>query len=91
MFATSVTKEEFNALVDTIERQTNVIKSQASDIESLQEWLRLQHDRIDQLDNDYSFLLKQTQRNCRHIFWYLLLVIFSNIALLILLGIMIMR
>lgn len=91
MFTTYTTKEKFNAMVDTMERQINVIKSQASDIESLQEWLRLQHDRIDQLDNDYSFLFKQVQRSYRHIFWYALAIIFSNIALLIMLGIMIMR
>ncbi len=91
MLTTSVTKEEFNAMVDTIERQINVIKSQASDIESLQEWLRLQHDRIDQLDNQCDFLLKQTQRSYRHIFWYALAIIFSNIALFIMLVTMIMR
>lgn len=91
MFTTSVTKEEFNAMVDTIERQINVIKSQASDIESLQEWLRLQNDRIDQLENQYDFLFKQTQRSYRHIFWYALAIIFSNIGLLIILAIMIVR
>ena len=91
MITTYITKEEFNAMVDVIERQTNVIKSQASDIESLQEWLRLQHDRIDQLDDQCNFLFKQTQRSYRHIFWYALAIIFSNIVLLIILAIMIMR
>lgn len=91
MFTTYTTKEEFNAMVDVIERQTNVIKSQASDIESLQEWLRLQNDRIDEMGNQYDFLSKQIQRSYRHIFWYLLLVIFSNIVLFIILVIMILR
>ena len=91
MFTTSVTKEEFNAMVDTIERQINVIKSQASDIETLQEWLRIQHDRIDQLDNQYDFLFKQTQRSYRYIFWCALAIIFFNTALLIMLVVIIMR
>lgn len=91
MITTYITKEEFNAMVDTIERQITVIKSQASDIESLQEWLRLQNDRIDEMGNQYDFLSKQIQRSYRHTFWYLLLVIFSNIVLFIILVIMILR
>lgn len=91
MFTTSVTKEEFNAMVDVIERQNNVIKSQESDIKSLEEWLRLQHDRIDEIENQCDFLYKQTGRTYKHIFWYMLAVIFSNTALLIMLGVLIMK
>lgn len=91
MFTTNVTKEEFNAMVDVIERQNNVIKSQASDIKNLEEWLRLQHDTINEVESQCDFLFKQTQRTYKHIFWYALAIILSNISLLIMLGVMILK
>lgn len=91
MLTTSVTKEEFNAMIDVIGRQNDIIKSQASDIKSLEEWLRLQHDRMDELENQDDFALEQIQKTQKHIFWYALGIIFSNIALLMMLGIMMLR
>lgn len=91
MFTAYVTTEEFNIMVDTIERQNNVIKSQATDIKILEEWLRLQHDRMDELENQCDFTLEQMRITSKHIFWCVLGIIFSNIALLMMLGIMVLK
>lgn len=87
----SVEMEYFYSIASTVKEHTKVLESQASDIKNLDEWLHLQHYLINSVEEQCDFLAKQMQRTYKHIFWYVLAIIFSNIALLIMLGILILR
>lgn len=75
--------EDFNKVVDTIEQQTKAIESQASLVSNLDELARLQHIRINSLEDQCDFLFKQLMKTHKRIFWYLIAVIVVNVGSLI--------
>lgn len=75
--------EEFNKVVATIKQQTNAIESQASLVRNLDELARLQHIRINSLEDQCDFLFKQLMKTRKQIFWYLIAVIVVNVGGLI--------
>lgn len=77
------TKEEFYTAVKTLEQQAKVIESQASLVSNLDELARLQHIRINSLEDQCDFLFKQLMKTHKQIFWYLIAVIIINVGGLI--------
>ena len=75
--------EDFNKVVDTMGKQTNAIESQASLVSNLDELARLQHIRINSLEDQCDFLFKQLMKTHKQIFWYLIAVIIVNVGGLI--------
>ena len=75
--------EEFNKVVDTVKQQAKATESQASLVRNLDELARLQHIRINSLEDQCDFLFKQLMKTHKQIFWYLIAVIVVNIGGLI--------
>lgn len=75
--------EEFNKVVDTVKQQTKAIESQASLVRNLDELARLQHIRLNSLEDQCDFLFKHMQKTHKQVFWYLIAVIIVNIGGLI--------
>lgn len=77
------TKEDFVMAVKTLQQQAKATESQASLVRNLDELARLQHIRINSLEDQCDFLFKRMQRIHRQIFWYLIAVIIVNVGGLI--------
>ena len=75
--------EDFNNVVDTVKQQAKAMESQASLVRNLDELARLQHIRINSLEDQCDFLFKRICRIYKQIFWYLIAVIVVNIGGLI--------
>lgn len=75
--------EDFNKVVATIKQQAKATESQASLVRNLDELARLQHIRINSLEDQCDFLFKQLMKTHKQIFWYLIAVIIVNIGGLI--------
>lgn len=75
--------EDFNKVVDTVKQQAKATESQASVVRNLDELARLQHIRINSLEDQCDFLFKQLMRTHKQIFWYLIAVIIVNVGGLI--------
>lgn len=75
--------EDFNKVVATVKQQAKATESQASLVRNLDELARLQHIRINSLEDQCDFLFKRMQRLHRQIFWYLIAVIVVNVGGLI--------
>lgn len=75
--------EDFKKVVDTVKQQAKATESQASLVRNLDELARLQHIRINSLENQCDFLFKRIRRIHKQIFWYLIVVIVVNIGGLI--------
>lgn len=75
--------QDFNNVVDTLKQQAKATESQASLVRNLDELARLQHIRINSLEDQCDFLFKRMQRLHRQIFWYLIAVIIVNVGGLI--------
>lgn len=58
--------EDFNKVIDTVKQQAKATESQASLVRNLDELARLQHIRINSLEDQCDFLFKQMQKthNC---------------------------
>lgn len=72
--------EDFKKVVDTVKQQSVVIERQASLVSNLDELARLQHIRINSLEEQSDFLFKRLQRVHKQIFWYLIAVIIVNVG-----------
>lgn len=75
--------QDFTNVVDTVKQQSKVIEQQASMVCKLDELAKLQHIRINSLEDQCDFLFKQMQKTHKQIFWYLIAVIVVNIGGLI--------
>lgn len=75
--------EDLKKVIDTVKQQAKATESQASLVSNLDELARLQHIRINSLEDQCDFLFKRMQRVHRQIFWYLIVVIIVNIGGLI--------
>lgn len=75
--------EDFKKVVDTVKQQSVVIERQASLVRNLDELARLQHIRINSLEDQCDFLFKRIYRIHKQIFWYLIAVVIVNIGGLI--------
>lgn len=75
--------EDFNNVVDTVKQQAKATELQASLVRNLDELARLQHIRINSLEDQCDFLFKRICRIHRQIFWYLIAVIVVNVCGLI--------
>lgn len=75
--------EDFKKVVDTVKQQAKATESQASLVKNLDELSRLQHIRINSLEDQCDFLFKRMQRLHKQIFWYLIAVIVVNVCGLI--------
>ena len=60
--------EDFNNVVDTVKQQAKATESQASLVRNLDELARLQHIRINSLEDQCDFLFKRICRIHRQIF-----------------------
>lgn len=70
--------EDFNKVVDTVKQQAKATELQASLVRNLDQLARLQHIRINSLEDQCDFLFKRMQRLHKQIFWYLIAVIIVN-------------
>lgn len=75
--------QDFTNVVDTVKQQSKVIEQQASMVCKLDELAKLQHIRINSLEEQSDFLFKRICRIHKQIFWYLIAVIVVNIGGLI--------
>lgn len=75
--------EDFNKVIDTVKQQAKATESQASLVRNLDELARLQHIRINSLEDQCDFLFKHIYRIHKQIFWYLIAVIVVNVGGLI--------
>lgn len=75
--------EDFNKVIDTVKQQAKATESKVSLVRNLDELARLQHIRINSLEDQCDFLFKQMQKTHKRIFWYLIAVIIVNIGGLI--------
>ena len=75
--------QDFTNVVDTVKQQFKVIEQQASMVCKLDELAKLQHIRINSLEDQCDFLFKRICRVHKQIFWYLIAVIVVNIGGLI--------
>lgn len=75
--------QDFTNVVDTVKQQSKVIEQQASMVCKLDELAKLQHFRINSLEDQCDFLFKRICRIHKQIFWYLIAVIVVNIGGLI--------
>lgn len=75
--------QDFTNVVDTVKQQSKVIEQQTSMVRNLDELARLQHIRINSLEDQCDFLFKRIYRIHKQIFWYLIAVIIVNIGGLI--------
>ena len=75
--------EDFNKVIDTVKQQAKATESQTSLVRNLDELARLQHIRINSLEDQCDFLFERICRIHKQIFWYLIAVIVVNIGGLI--------
>ena len=75
--------EDFKKVVDTVKQQSVVMEKESSLVRNLDELARLQHIRINSLEDQCDFLFKRICRIHKQIFWYLIVVIIVNIGGLI--------
>ena len=75
--------EDFNKVIDTVKQQAKATESQVSLVRNLDELARLQHIRINNLEDQCDFLFKRIYRIHKQIFWYLIAVIVVNVGGLI--------
>ena len=75
--------EDFKKVVDTVKQQSVVMEKEASLVSNLDELARLQHIRINSLEDQCDFLFKRICRIHKQIFWYLIAVIIVNVGGLI--------
>ena len=75
--------QDFTNVVNTVKQQSKVIEQQASMVCKFDELAKLQHIRINSLEDQCDFLFKRICRVHKQIFWYLIAVIVVNIGGLI--------
>lgn len=75
--------EDFKQVVDTVKQQSVVMEKEDPLVRNLDELARLQHIRINSLEDQCDFLFKQLMKTHKRIFWYLIAVIVVNVCGLI--------